>query len=44
MGLKSLLYNTYILKRFLFGYGRISNRSLNGQIVKELLDIAAPAA
>lgn len=44
MGLKSLLYNTYIVKRFIGRYGRISNRLLNGQIFKELLDIAAPAA
>lgn len=44
MGIKSLLYNTYIVKRILLGYGRISKRKLNGQIVKELLDIAAPAA
>lgn len=44
MDLKSLLYNTYIVQRFIGRYGRISNRSLNGQIVKELFSIAAPAA
>ena len=43
-GLKSLLYNTYIVGRFLCRYGRASNRLLNGQIIKELLFIAAPAA
>lgn len=43
-GLKSLLYNTYIIKRFLGRYGLKRKSQINGQIFKELLFIAAPAA
>ena len=44
MGFKSLIYNTYLIKRIFSRYGIRLKRSLNGQLFKELLDIAAPAA
>ncbi len=42
--LKSLLYNTYIMNRFFVMSGFRPNRSINAKIVKELFNIAAPAA
>ncbi|MBP9580336.1 MAG: transposase [Parabacteroides sp.] len=42
--LKSLIYNSYILKRFFELSGFKPNRTLNAKIVKELIDIAACAA
>lgn len=43
-GIKSLLYNTYIAHRIFSLCGFRPHRSLNGQIFKELFNIAAPAA
>lgn len=42
--LKSLLYNAYIAKRFFAMFGFRPNKSINAKIVKELFNIAAPAA
>ncbi|MDY5969992.1 MAG: transposase, partial [Bacteroidales bacterium] len=42
--LKSLLYNTYLMKRFFVMLGFRPNKSINAKIVKELFNIAAPAA
>ena len=42
--LKSLLYNSYVTKRFFAMSGFRPNRSLNAKIFKELYDIAACAA
>ena len=43
-GVKSLMYNTYIAHRIFSLCGFRPHRSLNGQIIKELFNIAAPAA
>jgi hypothetical protein len=42
--LKSLMYNSYILKRFFELSGFKPNRTLNAKLVKELIDMAAYAA
>ena len=42
--LKSLLYNAYIMNRFFVISGFRPNKSINAKIVKELFNIAAPAA
>lgn len=42
--LKSLMYNSYILKRFFELSGFKPNRTLNAKLVKELIDIATYAA
>lgn len=42
--LKSLLYNAYITKRFFAMSGFHPNKSINAKIIKELFNIAAPAA
>ncbi len=42
--LKSLLYNAYIMNRFFVMSGFRPNKSINAKIVKELFNIAAPAA
>ncbi len=42
--LKSLMYNSYILKIFFELSGFKPNRTLNAKILKELIDIAAYAA
>lgn len=42
--LKSLLYNAYIINRFFVMSGLRPNKSINAKIVKELNNIAAPAA
>lgn len=42
--LKSLLYNTYIMNRFFVMSGFRPNKSINARIIKELFNIAAPAA
>ena len=42
--LKSLLHNAYIMNRFFVMSGFRPNKSINAKIVKELFNIAAPAA